>query len=460
MNTQDNKPHKICTRGKERIMRKRIFGKTLVLGIILLFIGTSVIPGISGDIEKKNNVTQIMRSQCNSSSLNPPDDYFWDVIFSPYDDDGNSDNDSMQTAFNVETFENYDYVTVIGTLFDDENNLIDSQMISYTAYHNDMVYKTLNLTALWNGTSGWNTYYVNLKLYDSLGELDEEVNSENISLYVIHYTLNITIQGQGTVTKDPDQQTYINGMIVTLTAIPTIGWSFNHWGGDISGSENPISIIISGNMTVVANFTTIHYTITITIAGKGTVTKSPDQPYYTYGQSVTLTAIPTTGWSFDHWSEDIIGTINPILIVVNDSMDITAHFLSENNPPNPPTITGPIKAKVGVPTTYNFTATDPDNDDVFYYIDWGDQTNSGWVGSYPSGKRIIQSHTWSKKGTYTIKTKAKDINDNESDWATLSVTMPLSYNTPFIQLWEKMFERFSHAFPILRQLLNSWVLFI
>ena len=125
-----------------------------------------------------------------------------------------------------------------------------------------------------------------------------------------------------------------------------------------------------------------------------------------------------------------------------------------NTPPNAPTITGPANGKIKVAIAYNFTTTDPDSNDVSYYIDWGDETNSGWIGPYTSGDEITQSHTWTKKGDYTIKAKAKDSFGNESDWGELSVTMPYSYNLPFMQLWERLFERFPYAFPILRHLLG------
>jgi len=127
---------------------------------------------------------------------------------------------------------------------------------------------------------------------------------------------------------------------------------------------------------------------------------------------------------------------------------------SINQPPITPTITGPAQGKIKVETDYNFTTTDPDGDEVYYFIDWGDQTNGSWIGPYPSGDKITKSHTWSTKGTYIIKAKAKDIYGNESDWATLSVTMPCSYNIPFQHLWERLFERFPNAFPILRHLMG------
>lgn len=129
-------------------------------------------------------------------------------------------------------------------------------------------------------------------------------------------------------------------------------------------------------------------------------------------------------------------------------------FQASNQPPNPPTITGPIKAKIKVATAYNFTTTDPNGDDFYYFVDWGDGTNSSWIGPYSSGDLINESHTWSKEGTYTIKAKAKDVYGNESDWGTLSVTMPTSYNIPFEPFWERLFERFPSAFPILRHLMG------
>ena len=125
----------------------------------------------------------------------------------------------------------------------------------------------------------------------------------------------------------------------------------------------------------------------------------------------------------------------------------------ENHSPNTPTISGPVKGEVGILTQYNFTATDPEADEIYYFIDWGDGTNSS-IGPYPSGDIIPQSYTWSKKGTYTIKAKAKDIYGNESDWGELTVTMPYSYYLPFKQFCDKIILRYPHAFPLLQHFLG------
>jgi hypothetical protein len=131
----------------------------------------------------------------------------------------------------------------------------------------------------------------------------------------------------------------------------------------------------------------------------------------------------------------------------------------ENRPPSPPTIIGPTKGKINVEVTYNFSTADPEGDQVYYYIDWGDGTNSSWIGPYSSGVTIPQSHTWSKKGTYIIKAKAKDVRGYESGWGQLSITMPFSYNIPLQFFWDRFFQRFPLAFPILRYMMGYQIPF-
>jgi hypothetical protein len=68
------------------------------------------------------------------------------------------------------------------------------------------------------------------------------------------FTLTINAAGGGSVTKDPDQATYITGTFVLLTAVPAAGRQFGGWSGDLTGSDNPALIIMDGNKTVTATF--------------------------------------------------------------------------------------------------------------------------------------------------------------------------------------------------------------
>jgi parallel beta-helix repeat protein len=121
-----------------------------------------------------------------------------------------------------------------------------------------------------------------------------------------------------------------------------------------------------------------------------------------------------------------------------------------NVPPNAPDINGTENGKIKTQYNYTFNSIDPNGDYMYYFIDWGDKTNSSWIGPYQTGKIIIKSHNWSKKGIYMIKAKAKDIYGNESDWGTLSVTMPFVYDFSHLRFLDWLFERFPNAFPIIR----------
>jgi len=94
-----------------------------------------------------------------------------------------------------------------------------------------------------------------------------------------------------------------------------------------------------------------------------------------------------------------------------DNIDIYFDLVYEapNDPPGAPVITGTTNGAAGTPYDYDFTATDPDGDQVQYYIDWGDG-NTEWTSFAASGTPVTVSHTWVEQETYTITAKAKDIN--------------------------------------------------
>ncbi len=95
-----------------------------------------------------------------------------------------------------------------------------------------------------------------------------------------------------------------------------------------------------------------------------------------------------------------------------------------NLPPNKPKIKGPIIGKVDQEYNFTFSSIDPDSDDVYLWIDWGDGTIEEWVGPFKSGEEEIISHTWTEKGKYIIKAKAKDIFYQEGKLGELEVTIP------------------------------------
>jgi len=143
-------------------------------------------------------------------------------------------------------------------------------------------------------------------------------------------------------------------------------------------------------------------------------------------------------------------TLNVTDLTSKTSMDYTWCWIQEsNNPPEKPEIQGPTNGKTGESYDYTFVATEPDGTDLWYFIDWGDETNTGWLGPYESGEIITKSHIWSEEGNFIIKAKAKDPYDAEGPWGELTVTIPRNK-----AIFDSLFLRFLERFPLLEKMLN------
>jgi len=130
--------------------------------------------------------------------------------------------------------------------------------------------------------------------------------------------------------------------------------------------------------------------------------------------------------------------------------------VSINTPPNKPAKpSGTLNGKINVEYSYTSSTTDPDSDQVSYLFDWGDGTNSSWLGPYASGAIVTAKHTWTVKGSYSIKVKAKDTSGAVSDWSdSLGVSMPANQNALRSTLLYFL-EWLLHQFPLLEKLLAA-----
>ena len=145
--------------------------------------------------------------------------------------------------------------------------------------------------------------------------------------YLLSYSLvTRTHLGSGTIERNPDSSWYSPGAEVELTAIPDAGWEFVQWLGDLSGSNNPDTIIMDDDKTILASFQTENCTLTIYVDGNGSVITNPALPYYPRGTAVELTAVPDSGWEFSHWTGNLWGSQNPDTIIMNNDKTVTAHF--------------------------------------------------------------------------------------------------------------------------------------
>jgi C1A family cysteine protease len=153
--------------------------------------------------------------------------------------------------------------------------------------------------------------------------------------------------------------------------------------------------------------------------------------------------------------------IYPVTLTVTDTngnigIDETWAFIDRtNSPPDTPVLRGRRIGQSDVEFEYTFYANDPDGDEVYYYLNWGDVYWTGlwhpWIGPYESGEKVTLTNIWNKNGDYVVRVKAKDKYETKTSWATLPVMIP---NNKVIQspLFEFL-EMYPHLLPFLRILL-------
>jgi hypothetical protein len=132
--------------------------------------------------------------------------------------------------------------------------------------------------------------------------------------------------------------------------------------------------------------------------------------------------------------------------------DVTVFPIVENTPPNIPTITGPTSGRIGEPYKFNVVTTDPDGQDVYYNIFWGNAGGPN-IGPFPSGEEQIFEHTWTRVGDFKIKVKAVDTTDGLGECAEFQISISKNRAVENLLL-VRLLQRFPNIFPILRSLLG------
>jgi hypothetical protein len=102
----------------------------------------------------------------------------------------------------------------------------------------------------WEGDLTGNENPVTITIEDN----EKSITAVFIEDVAEEYTLTVSVEGEGSVAKDPDRSSYTDGEEVVLTAKPASGWSFKEWRGAISGSNNPGSVVMDQDKSVTAVF--------------------------------------------------------------------------------------------------------------------------------------------------------------------------------------------------------------
>ena len=172
---------------------------------------------------------------------------------------------------------------------------------------------------------------------------------------------------------------YLGGdKLYAINADGTLKWSFDFGKGRYVGHSSPA---ISANGLILVG---VHID-----DGSG-------------GELVVVNPDGTERWRSeiigDEWidSSPCIGSDGTVYI--GSSYNMNGGFLhafgvgTPNNPPDRPTITGPRQGKPNVDYDFIVSCSDPEGQQVYYHIQWGDGQYERWIGPYDSGEQVTVSH--------------------------------------------------------------------
>ena len=156
--------------------------------------------------------------------------------------------------------------------------------------------------------------------------------------------LTVSLSGGGSVASSPVgiscgascTANFALGSTVTLTATPAVGQVFTGWSGFCAGTSTTCTVAMNMVSNVTATFA--QPTLTVTNLGSGTVTSNVagincgvtcSAPYNT-GTVVTLTATPTSGYTFTGWSGSGCSGRGTCALTLNASTNVWANFTPTN----------------------------------------------------------------------------------------------------------------------------------
>jgi hypothetical protein len=165
----------------------------------------------------------------------------------------------------------------------------------------------------------------------------------------IEYTLKINVSptGCGSVNVSKPAPYYYNDTVELTAVASNSSWSFSYWSisnatypptGSINSTQNPVTIIMDNNKMVTAVFVeapAVQYNLTISVTGNGATNPAVGSYMYGEGTVVSVTAIPESGWMFDHWvlDDNYVGSTNPYNVTMNSNHTLEAVFVEIPPPP-------------------------------------------------------------------------------------------------------------------------------
>jgi hypothetical protein len=324
-----------------------------------------------------------------------------------------------------------------------DNNIIKTKNVTYDENNFISFYRPNNYNGVLNEKSNMKSEIINFEYYRN----DDAVDQQQTSYTVIN-------QGWGVLDNEWIAQGFTPSLEV-LTRVQLLMFRV----GMVSGILITVSIRESLNGNDLTNISVDGSVIGNTASwiefDFADISVIPGHAYYIVARAPEADTTHAIVWNYDinnpYEGGDAWCAFSPefnwFLLNGPDYPECDCCFITYgiDEPPNAPTISGKTEGKIDTEYNYTFVTTDPEGHDVYYYIKWGDNTNSSWLGPYTSGQQITVAHSWDNKGKYVIEAKAKDTYGVESDWSTLTVTMPVNQQS----------NQQSHSSLLLKTLLHQ-----
>lgn len=277
-------------------------------------------------------------------------------------------------------------------------------------------------------------------------------NIQTVAIAPSAYTIAVTANPSngGTATGGG---TFTYGQSCTVTATANTGYTFTNWteNGNVVSSNASYTFNVEGNRSLVANFTAITYTITVSANPSNSGTTSGGGTY-NHGQSCTVIATSADGYTFMNWTENgtVVSTDANYTFVVTSNRSLVANFEEQlpdtyniNVSPNPNiggTVTGGGTYAGGQQCTVTANANTG-----YTFINWTENgevvtTNASYTFIVEGNRTLVANFTLNN---YTISVTADPTDGgmvtgagNYDHGTTCTLTATANENYEFIN-WTK-----------------------
>lgn len=142
------------------------------------------------------------------------------------------------------------------------------------------------------------------------------------------YSIEANATAGGNVSLQPGP--YLFASQYDLNATPWRGHNFSGWTSETnstatlsSTTDTNVTLTPTGNAKFTANFTQQSYNLNVSTVKGGTVSPTSQGPY-AFSQQVPVSATPSTGYLFSHWTGDLASLANALSASTDANMSVKA----------------------------------------------------------------------------------------------------------------------------------------